>query len=121
MLRPVSQRIKCLTRGRGSGSILKGLLSRILSLSIIVGTSCPKEDPNLPTLTDIFPSSLPYEREIQEFLGIFFEGIPDPRRLFLPDDFPEGVYPLRLDDKGIKPEMVKNAGPPYNLKKEGDQ
>lgn len=91
------------------------------SLSIIVGTSCPKEDPTLPTITDIFPSSLPYEREIQEFLGIFFEGIPDPRRLFLPDDFPEGIYPLRLDDKGIKPEMVKNAGHPYNLKKEGEQ
>ncbi|ADT84463.1 NADH-quinone oxidoreductase subunit C [Thermococcus barophilus] len=83
------------------------------SLSVIVGTSCPKNDPVLPTITDIFPSSLPYEREVQEFLGIKYEGIPDPRRLFLPDDFPEGIYPLRLDETGIKPDMVKNAGHPY--------
>ena len=60
-------------------------------------------------------------RENQEFLGIIFEGIPDPRRLFLPDDFPEGIYPLRLDEKGITPEMVKNAGHPYKIKKEGSK
>ncbi|NJD98604.1 hydrogenase [Thermococcus sp. LS1] len=91
------------------------------SLSVIIGTSAPKDDPKLPTVTDVFPSSLPYEREIQEFLGLFFEGIPDPRRLFLPDDFPEGIYPLRLDETGIKPEMVKNAGHPYKIKKEGSK
>ncbi|WP_048149652.1 NADH-quinone oxidoreductase subunit C [Palaeococcus ferrophilus] len=89
------------------------------SISLIIGTSVPKEDPKLPTVTDVFPSALPYEREVQEFYGLFFEGIPDPRRLFLPDDWPEGVYPLRLDETGIKPEMVKNAGHPYKIKKEG--
>ncbi|WP_456394342.1 NADH-quinone oxidoreductase subunit C [Thermococcus sp.] len=91
------------------------------SLSVIVATSCPKDDPKIPSLGDVFPSSVPYERENREFLGIEFEGIPDPRRLFLPDDFPEGVYPLRLDDKGIKPEMVKNAGHPYKMKREGSK
>lgn len=91
------------------------------SVSLIIGTSAPKEDPTLPTVTDVFPSALAYEREVQEFLGIRYEGIPDPRRLFLPDDWPEGVYPLRLDDTGIKPEMVKNAGHPYSLKKGGER
>ncbi len=85
------------------------------SISLIIGTTVPKEDPELPTVTDVFPSALPYEREVQEFLGLFFDGIPDGRRLFLPDDFPEGVYPLRLDETGIKPEMVKNAGHPYRI------
>jgi membrane-bound hydrogenase subunit beta len=89
------------------------------SISLVVGTRCPKDDPTLPTITDILPSSLPYEREVQEFLGIFFEGIPDPRRLFLPDDFPEDIYPLRKDEKGISSEMIKNAGHPYKMKKEG--
>jgi len=91
------------------------------SLSVAVITSCPKEDPKIPSLGEVFPSSVPYERENQEFLGIIFEGIPDPRRLFLPDDFPEGIYPLRLDEKGITPEMVKNAGHPYKIKKEGSK
>ncbi|USG99735.1 NADH-quinone oxidoreductase subunit C [Thermococcus argininiproducens] len=91
------------------------------SLSVAVTTTCPKESPKIPSLGDVFPSSVPYERENQEFLGIVFEGIPDPRRLFLPDDFPEGVYPLRLDETGITPEMVKNAGHPYKVKKEGSQ
>ena len=91
------------------------------SLSVIVATSCPKDDPKIPSLGDVFPSSVPYERENREFLGIEFEGIPDPRRLFLPDDFPEGIYPLRRDETGIKPEMVKNAGHPYKIKREGSK
>jgi membrane-bound hydrogenase subunit beta len=48
------------------------------------------------------------EREKQEMLGIEVVGIPDPRRLFLPDDFPEGVYPWRKDEKGIPDSMIKN-------------
>ncbi len=34
-------------------------------------------------------------------------GIPDNRRLFLPEDFPEGVYPWRTDDKGIPKDMLR--------------
>ncbi|ASJ10609.1 hydrogenase [Thermococcus sp. P6] len=87
------------------------------SISLIIGTSAPKDDPKIPTVTDIFPGALAYEREVQEFLGLFFEGIPDPRKLFLPDDWPEGVYPLRLDETGITPEMVKNSGHPYRIER----
>jgi len=89
------------------------------SISLIVRTKCPKDDPKLPSVTDVFPSALPYEREVQEFLGLFFERIPDSRKLFLPEDFPEGVYPLRKDKKGISSAMIKNAGHPYKMKKEG--
>ncbi|MEO2151589.1 MAG: NADH-quinone oxidoreductase subunit C, partial [Thermococcus sp.] len=65
------------------------------------------------------PIATQYEREAAEMVGIVFEGIPDKRRLFLPDDFPEGIYPLRLDDKGIPEEMVHNAGHPYLIKRGG--
>jgi len=37
------------------------------------------------------------ERELTELLGITFTGHPDPRRLLLADNWPEGVYPLRRD------------------------
>ena len=35
-------------------------------------------------------------------LGVVVEGIPDGRRLFLPEDFPKGVYPWRRDEKDLK-------------------
>ncbi|MBN2030172.1 NADH-quinone oxidoreductase subunit C [bacterium] len=37
------------------------------------------------------------EREISELLGIQFNNHPDMRHLILPDDWPEGKYPLRRD------------------------
>jgi len=66
-----------------------------------------KTDLTVPTITDLIPGALLSEREKQEFFGITVTGIPDGRRLFLPDDFPEGVYPWRKDETGIKPEMVR--------------
>jgi membrane-bound hydrogenase subunit beta len=33
--------------------------------------------------------------------------IPDPRRLFLTENFPENVYPWRKDETGIRADMVK--------------
>ncbi|MDI3475635.1 MAG: rane-bound hydrogenase subunit beta [Thermococcaceae archaeon] len=90
------------------------------AVSLIVDVHAPKDDPVLPDISDVFPIALQFEREGIEMVGLDFEGAPDKRRLFLPDDFPEDIYPLRLDDKGISEEMVKNAGHPYLVKKGGD-
>jgi Ni,Fe-hydrogenase III component G len=32
-----------------------------------------------------------------EMLGVKIENHPNPKRLFLPDDWPEGEYPLRKE------------------------
>lgn len=56
------------------------------------------EDPKVPSLYSIWESAWIGERETYEMLGIIFEGHPDLRRLFLPEDF-EGVYPLRKSYK----------------------
>jgi Ni,Fe-hydrogenase III component G len=61
----------------------------------------PKGNLRTQTITDVFPGAILYERELMEMLGIKVEGHPDPRRLFLPDDWPEGVYPLRKEYKGV--------------------
>lgn len=74
---------------------------------ITFGIRLPKTDLTVPTITDLIPGALLSEREKQEFFGITVTDIPDGRRLFLPDDFPQGVYPWRKDETGIKPEMVK--------------
>ncbi|MCR4428034.1 MAG: NADH-quinone oxidoreductase subunit C [Caldiserica bacterium] len=69
-----------------------------------VRTSVPKDNPVLPSISPVLPGGILYEREIQDLLGVKFEGIIDGRRLILPEHWPEGVYPLRKD---FKPGEVK--------------
>ena len=66
---------------------------------ITVKTLTDRQMPAVRTITDLFPGAILYEREIHDILGVKFEGHPDPRRLVLPDDWPDGVYPLRKDWK----------------------
>jgi membrane-bound hydrogenase subunit beta len=75
---------------------------------VTIGINLPKTDLSVPTITDLIPGALFSEREKQEFFGITVTGIPDGRRLFLPEDFPQGVYPWRKDETGISPDMVKD-------------
>ncbi|MFH0878872.1 MAG: NADH-quinone oxidoreductase subunit C [Lentisphaerota bacterium] len=67
----------------------------------------PKSDPTVPTITDLIPGALTSEREKQEMIGLKVVNIPDDRRLFLPDDFPQGVYPWRKDETGAMEGLVK--------------
>jgi Ni,Fe-hydrogenase III component G len=53
----------------------------------------------IETVTDIFPGAVLYERDLMEMLGVQVKGHPDPRRLFLPDDWPAGKFPLRKEVK----------------------
>jgi len=57
----------------------------------------PRETPSVPSLSHYIPSAEPFERELSEMFGVAVVGIPNPERLYLPDDWPEGVYPLRKD------------------------
>jgi membrane-bound hydrogenase subunit beta len=68
----------------------------------------PKDDLTIPTISDLIPGAVFSEREKQEFFGISVVDIPDGRRLFLPDDFPEGVYPWRKDETGVPESMVND-------------
>jgi Ni,Fe-hydrogenase III large subunit/Ni,Fe-hydrogenase III component G len=51
----------------------------------------------IPSITDIIPGANWAEREVRDLIGVVPVGHPDPRRLVLPDDWPDGVYPLRRD------------------------
>lgn len=57
----------------------------------------PREGAVLPTACDVLPSAEAFERELQEMFGIKIEGLKAPPHLYLPDDWEEGVYPLRKD------------------------
>lgn len=86
-------------------SLFFGIKNSEIKLALIVPV--PKDDLTIPTISDIIPGAAYGEREKQEMLGIKVINIPDGRRLFLPDDFPEGVYPWRKDETGIRPDMIK--------------
>ncbi len=63
----------------------------LLNLKVSVNRALPKVE----SIADIFPAADFYEREIMDLFGVAFEGHPSPERLILPDDWPQGVYPLR--------------------------
>lgn len=68
----------------------------------------PKSDPHIPTISEVIPGAVYTEREKQDMIGVTVDGIPDSRRIFLPPDFPEGIYPWRKDEKGIPDSMIKH-------------
>lgn len=75
---------------------------------VTVSVHLPKAEPTVPSICDLVPGVLISEREKQEMMGVVVEGIPDGRRMFLPDDFPEGVYPWRKDETAPKAPMVRD-------------
>jgi Ni,Fe-hydrogenase III component G len=66
--------------------------------AVTIKAAVPKSDPRLPSITPQLPAATMYEREIFDLLGVQFEGHPRLERLVLSDDWPEGVYPLRLEE-----------------------
>ncbi len=58
--------------------------------------------PRCPTIVGVWESANWYERETYDMYGIIFEGHPDLRRFYMPEDFMnpetgEPYYPLRKD------------------------
>ena len=56
-----------------------------------------KPDLEVESLTNVIKGTEWIEREIAELLGITFKNHPNPIHLILPEDWPEGNYPLRRD------------------------
>jgi len=54
-------------------------------------------DPAIDSITPIIAGANWSERETRDLVGINLRNHPDPRRLVLADDWPDGVYPLRKD------------------------
>jgi len=65
---------------------------------------------SIDSLANLFEGANWIEREMNELLGIEFRGHPDMRRLLLPDEWPEGVYPLRRDYKEWDKNAIRDRG-----------
>ena len=53
------------------------------------------ENPQIPTVTGVWPTANFEEREAYDMFGILFNGHPDMRRIYMPEEFE--YYPLRKD------------------------
>jgi NADH-quinone oxidoreductase subunit C len=56
----------------------------------------PADDPTVPSLTGLYASAEPAEREVYDMFGIDFDGHDDLTRILMPDDWIG--HPLRKDD-----------------------
>jgi len=68
---------------------------RVITLKTLV----KKPELSIESIGTFMPAAIWIERELHDILGVTFTGHPDPRRLIMADDWPEGVYPLRRDFK----------------------
>jgi NADH-quinone oxidoreductase subunit C len=53
------------------------------------------DDPNLPSVVDLFPTADYQEREVYDMFGVVFGGHPDMRRILMPEDYVG--FPQRRD------------------------
>lgn len=60
------------------------------------------EDRKIDSICPIIPSATLYERECMELFGIDIHDSPDKNRLILPENWPEGVYPLMKSFTGLE-------------------
>jgi len=86
-------------------------LSRDGKIELSLKVRTPKDNPVLPTITDIIPGATLYEREVHDLLGVTFEGHPDLSPLVLPEGWPPDVYPLRKEwtIEKIEKEVAKGG------------
>jgi len=84
-----------LNRPEGRFEVVVGLLSMRPPLRLRLHVAVPGDDPQVPSLTGVFPGANFYEREAYDLFGIRFPGHPDLTRILLPDEW-EG-HPLRKD------------------------
>jgi NADH-quinone oxidoreductase subunit C len=64
-------------------------------LRVAVRVRVPRENAELPTISEVFPGANWHERETHDFFGVRFVGHPDLSPFLLPED--ADYHPLRKD------------------------
>ena len=68
-------------------------LATFLSVSAPVNPA----EPSFPSIAARYPAANWFEREVMDYFGLVPEGHPNPERVALHDDWPDGAWALRKD------------------------
>ncbi|HOD52178.1 MAG TPA: NADH-quinone oxidoreductase subunit C [Candidatus Hydrogenedentes bacterium] len=90
--------------------ILYHFIIEEINLLVSLRVKLDRDRPVIDSLTPSFEAANWVEREIHELLGVEFKNHPDMRRLLLPENWPEGVYPLRRDYQEWDKQAVRDRG-----------
>jgi NADH-quinone oxidoreductase subunit C len=93
----------------GNLGVVYHLFSMVHKHKIVIKTICPKDNPHVQSVSDVWGTANWHERETYDMFGIIFDGHPDLRRILCPDDYPG--FPLRKDFK--VPEFYNGMKVPY--------
>ncbi len=95
--------------GKGILGVVYNIYSMVHKQKINIKIEVPKDNPEVPSVADIWHTANWHEREAYDLIGVKFIGHPDLRRILLPDDW-EG-HPLQKDFK--VPEVYNGMKVPY--------
>jgi Ni,Fe-hydrogenase III large subunit/Ni,Fe-hydrogenase III component G len=62
-----------------------------------ISTPIDPAEPSFPSIAAKHPAANWFEREVMDFFGLVPEGHPNPARVALHDDWPDGTWALRRD------------------------
>jgi len=79
----------------GTMEVVYDYSATVFLCRVAVRTRVDRENPELPTISNVFPGANWHERETHDFFGIRFAGHPDLSPLLLPED--ADFHPLRKD------------------------
>ena len=73
---------------------------------VVMRTRLPKENPATDSVADLTPAAEWAEKEAAELCGVSFRAHPKPGHLVLPDEWPEGNFPLGKPFKLKLPDEI---------------
>jgi Ni,Fe-hydrogenase III large subunit/Ni,Fe-hydrogenase III component G len=87
-------------------------LRNLRSFLQVVAPVLPDE-PSFPSIAAKYPVANWFEREVMDVFGLMPEGHPNPMRVALHDDWPEGLWALRKDFPGdaVVPRVAGDCHP----------
>lgn len=84
--------------------------------ALVIHCDLDRENPRIPSVTDLWPTANWHEREAYDMYGIIFDNHPRFIRILLPDNW-QGGHPLRkdfVDKRPRRPRLVRYRGDATN-------